>query len=96
MKTIALSHGELAYVDVGNGLPVLLVHGFPLDHTIWTAQIDALAEHARVIAPDLRGFGCSPLGEVDAARGISMEQYADELVELLDKLGVTEKNLSYT
>ncbi len=45
---------------------------------------------ARVIAPDLRGFGESPLGDVDPERGISMEQYADELVELLDALGIRE------
>jgi pimeloyl-ACP methyl ester carboxylesterase len=91
MNTIALSHGEIAYVDGGSGLPIFLIHGFPLDHTMWTSQIDALAKHARVIAPDLRGFGRSALGEVDAAHGISMEQFADELAELLDMLGVPEK-----
>lgn len=90
MKTIALTHGDLAYIDSGRGLPVLLIHGFPLDHTMWNAQIDALAKTARVIAPDLRGFGQSPLGEVDPQRGITMEQYADELAELLDAIGVSE------
>ena len=39
-----------------------------------------------MIAPDLRGFGQSPLGDVDPQRGISMEQYADDLAELLDAL----------
>ena len=90
MKTIALSQGDLAYIDRGQGIPVLLLHGFPLDHTMWNAQIDALAERARVIAPDFRGFGESPLGVVDPQRGISMEQYADELIELLDALHITE------
>lgn len=90
MNTIRLSHGDLAYIDRGQGLPVLLVHGFPLDHTMWKAQIEALAPPFRVIAPDLRGFGQSSLGEADPQRGISMEQYADELVELLDALGATE------
>jgi 3-oxoadipate enol-lactonase len=90
MKTIALSHGDLAYIDRGQGVPVLLLHGFPLDHTMWNAQIEALAEHARVIAPDLRGFGQSPLGAVDPEHGISMEQYADELIELLNELNITE------
>src|SRR3954453_20325275 len=85
-----LTHGEIAYVDRGNGTPILLVHGFPLDHTMWSDQIGAVAEVARVIAPDLRGFGDSPLGEVDPLRGISMEEYADELVELLDALAIHE------
>ncbi len=90
MNTIRLSHGDLAYVERGQGRPVLLVHGFPLDHTMWNWQIEALAPLCRVIAPDLRGFGQSPLGEADPQHGIPMEQYADELVELLDAVGITE------
>ena len=90
MNQIKLSHGPLAHIDRGHDAPVLLVHGFPLDHTMWNAQIEALAEHARVIAPDMRGFGQSPLGDVDPERGIPMEQYADELAELLDALEVAE------
>lgn len=38
-------------------MPLLLVHGFPLDHTMWAEQIDAFSKQYRVIAPDLRGFG---------------------------------------
>jgi pimeloyl-ACP methyl ester carboxylesterase len=90
MPSIPLTRGPLAYIDRGQGPPVLLVHGFPLDHTMWSAQIEALAAHARVIAPDLRGFGQSPLGKVDPQHGISMEQYADELAEFLDALNIAE------
>lgn len=90
MNSIAISTGTLAYVDRGRGTPVLLVHGFPLDHTMWDAQIDALAEHARVLAPDLRGFGQSPLRAADPEHGISMEQYANDLSELLDALKIDE------
>ena len=86
MKTAQISTGELAYIDAGAGQPVLLVHGFPLDHTMWQAQIEAFSNHARVIAPDLRGFGQSPLGPVDPTHGITMERYADDLVEFLDGL----------
>ncbi len=91
MKTAALSKTNLAYVDEGAGVPVLLVHGFPLDHTMWDAQIAALSQQARVIAPDLRGFGQSPLASGDAERGISMEAYADDLAELLDTIDVREQ-----
>lgn len=86
MKTAQISTGELAYIDRGAGQPVLLVHGFPLDHTMWDAQIESLGQHARVIAPDLRGFGQSPLGPVDTTHGITMERYADDLAEFLDVL----------
>ena len=71
-------------------MPVLLVHGFPLNHAMWAAQIDALAGLCRVIAPDLRGFGQSTLGDADLQQGVSMERYADDLVELLDAIGLRE------
>jgi pimeloyl-ACP methyl ester carboxylesterase len=88
MKTAKISTGELAYVDRGSGVPVLLVHGFPLDHTMWDSQIEALCEHARVLVPDLRGFGKSPLGPLDSMGGISMERYADDLAEFLDAVEI--------
>ena len=44
---------SLNTVDQGAGAPLLLVHGFPLDHTMWQGQITALSKTQRVIAPDL-------------------------------------------
>ncbi len=73
--------------DEGRGPPVLLVHGFPLDHAMWAAQIDALAPRHRVIAPDLRGFGGSVVTEGTATMG----RMADDLAALLDELGVRER-----
>jgi pimeloyl-ACP methyl ester carboxylesterase len=90
MKAALISSTTMAYVDRGAGVPVLLVHGFPLDHTMWAAQIEALSAVARVIAPDLRGFGQTPLAPGDEARGITMELYADDLAELLDVVAVRE------
>jgi pimeloyl-ACP methyl ester carboxylesterase len=90
MKSAKLSTTTLSYVDEGRGTPVLLLHGFPLDHTMWAPQIEALAPTHRVIAPDLRGFGQSPLGQVAGDTGITMEQYADELTEFVDALAIRE------
>jgi pimeloyl-ACP methyl ester carboxylesterase len=90
MKSVRISTTELAYVDEGQGEIVVLLHGFPLDHTMWSAQIAALASRNRVIAPDLRGFGQSPLGEASATAGIPMEQYAADVAELLDAIEVRE------
>ena len=80
----------MASVDEGVGVPLVLVHGFPLDHSMWDHQVEHLAGEVRVIAPDLRGYGESELGDVDPVNGVSMEQYADDLNALLDGLGVTE------
>ncbi len=86
VKRIDLGGVWLNVEEQGAGRPVLMVHGFPLDHTMWSRQIEALANHFRVIAPDLRGFGHS-----DAASGVlTMDQLADDLAALLDALDVDE------
>lgn len=61
-----------------------------MDHTMWRFQIEALAQNYRVIAPDLRGFGQSPIESIAAKTGISMADYADDLAQLLDRLAVGE------
>ena len=75
---------QLHYVEHGAGQPVVLLHGFPLDHTIWEAQIEALSARWHVIAPDLRGHGQSPIwGGV-----FYMEDMAADVVALLDSLEI--------
>ena len=49
---------SIEYDDIGNGVPLLSIHAFPLDRTLWRAQIAGLSPY-RVIAPDLPGFGQS-------------------------------------
>ncbi|TWU30417.1 alpha/beta fold hydrolase [Bythopirellula polymerisocia] len=90
IKSVQLDTIQLTYSDSGSGQPVVLLHGFPLDHAMWTPQIVALSDHARVIAPDLRGFGQSTLGPQDAEQGVEMHQYAADILGLLDKIGVKE------
>lgn len=74
---------DLSWDDVGAGVPVVFLHGFPLDRTFWKPQLSALIAQARCIAPDLRGFGDST-----PAAPYSMDQYADDVVALLDHLGI--------
>lgn len=81
---------RLACVDAGAGPPIVLLHGFPLDHTMWDAQIEELKSHFRVIVPDLRGFGASQLAAGDAEHGVGMERYAADVIALLDWLQVGE------
>jgi len=84
MPRIRISNIEL-YVEIrGAGPPLLLVHGFPLDHSMWAGQLDTLSSDFQIIAPDLRGFGRS-----DATGGtVFMEQFADDLAELLQVMGI--------
>jgi YbgC/YbaW family acyl-CoA thioester hydrolase len=71
-------------VDVrGDGPALLLIHGYPLDRSIWAHQVATLSGWRR-IAPDLRGLGLSdaPAGEY------SMAKYADDMAGLLDRLKI--------
>lgn len=74
----------MTYDDVGRGPPVLLIHGFPLDRSIWRTQAAVLAKSFRVIVPDLPGFGGSPALEGPC----SMERYAESLLALMDRLEI--------
>lgn len=73
----------LAYDECGTGLPVVLLHSFPHDRTLWAPQLGAFVDVCRFIAPDLRGFG-----ESCVEPPYTMDRYADDVVALLDKLGV--------
>jgi 3-oxoadipate enol-lactonase len=46
VKSLTIRNCELSYADHGAGVPVLLVHGFPLDHTMWMGQIGGLTGQA--------------------------------------------------
>ncbi|MFI0810714.1 alpha/beta fold hydrolase [Streptomyces echinatus] len=78
----------LAYDDKNPGIssrvPLVLVHGHPFDRTMWHPQLAEFAAGRRVIAPDLRGYGASPVtpGTVPLAR------HAQDITGLLDHLGV--------
>ena len=76
--------------DKGFGPPLLFVHGFPLDHSMWRYQLEALAADYRVIAPDMRGFGQSSIASICSKTGVGMDTLADDLAELLNQLKVTE------
>ncbi|PYO96576.1 MAG: alpha/beta hydrolase [Gemmatimonadetes bacterium] len=78
---------ELAVEVRGEGLPVLFVHGFPFDRTLWRHQLATLSR-ARRIAFDLRGVGGS--GVPPGGDGYSLSRYADDLVAVLDAVGVGE------
>jgi len=58
-----MTRNEWACDDMGSGLPLVLIHGFPMDRTLWRHQRDALRTLTRVMTVDLPGFGETPLPE---------------------------------
>jgi pimeloyl-ACP methyl ester carboxylesterase len=81
---------KLTWVEKGRGEPLVLVHGFPLDHTMWRGQLAALSPQRRVIAVDLCGFGQSALPPDHDGSAYAMAEHADDLAELLDALSLPQ------
>ena len=84
IKRVDLGPVWLNVEERGRGRPLLLVHGFPLDHTMWNEQLTTLSDGCRVIAADLRGFGHSDRGD----EPLTMDLFADDLNSLLDALQI--------
>jgi pimeloyl-ACP methyl ester carboxylesterase len=82
MKSIQLGSTAWFYEEKGAGRPLVLVHGFPMDHRIWQEQLDGLAGVCRVIAVDLKGFGKSRCNEA-----FTIDSMADELLLFLKGVG---------
>lgn len=77
---------NLAYSDQGTGLPLVFLHAFPFNRTMWEPQLKGLSDRFRVITVDLRGHG-----ESDAPLWrYSMDQFADDVKGLLDHLSIRQ------
>ena len=93
--TLELQHTKLTYYAAGQGFPLVLLHGFCADHTVWTGMlpghkfIGPLLQKFRLLMPDLPGFGNSILLP-PAESCCSMDQYADCIKAMLDAEKITQ------
>jgi pimeloyl-ACP methyl ester carboxylesterase len=75
---------RLAFEDAGHGPPVILLHGFPFNRSLWNDQVEVLKDSYRVITPDLRGFG-----DTRGSRGpTTMIDMARDVASLMDSLEI--------
>lgn len=81
---------DLYYEIQGDGEPIMLLHGLALDSSIWKEMVELYATQAQFILLDLRGHGQSETGEADG----SMEQFADDVLGLIDELGFQKVTLA--
>ena len=84
MKTCNINGIELAYLRRGRGIPFVLLHGYPLDHSIWEGLMPLLEDQFDLIVPDLRGFGAS--SKIETIYSIS--DMAEDLADMLDQFGL--------
>lgn len=84
MEKVNVNGVQIAYVRRGSGKPLVLVHGYPLDRTIWDEVVPLLENDFELILPDLRGFGQSEVVE----RQYKISDMAADIAGLLDQLGI--------
>ena len=84
LQRVTIHGHERAFVKVGQGPALLLLHGLGCDHTTWSPVIHDLARHFTVIAPDLLGHGVSAKPRADYSVG----GYANGMRDLLTVLNI--------
>ncbi len=84
MSTLSINGIKLAYDNVGQGEPLLLIHGIYSSRRQWVPQVAQLKSKYRVITCDLRGHGQSSA----STDSYSVKLFADDLVAMLDELGI--------
>jgi 3-oxoadipate enol-lactonase len=84
MERVNVNGIQLAYERRGRGAPLVLLHGFPLDHHLWDEVAPLLEDTFDIILPDLRGFGNSTM--LDVPQGI--DDYATDIASLLGHLNI--------
>jgi pimeloyl-ACP methyl ester carboxylesterase len=84
MEKAKINGVDIAYDRQGQGSPLVLIHGFPLDHHAWDEIAPLLETDFDLIVPDLRGFGESKkVGDLE-----SMDDFAKDIAGLLDHLEI--------
>jgi pimeloyl-ACP methyl ester carboxylesterase len=89
IHTVLVQGQRIAYLDVGEGEPVILIHGFGGSMWQWEHQQRALAAHARVITPDLLGSGLSDKPEIE----YRPDQMLEFFVNFMDTLRIPQATL---
>ena len=84
MEKVNVNGIQLAYARKGTGKPLVLIHGYPLDHTIWNEVAPLLESDFDIILPDLRGFGGSDVVESQ----YKISDMAADIAGLMDALGI--------
>ena len=82
---LPINNFDLSYDDVGEGIiPIIFLHGYPFDKTMWQGQLDFLKSSYRLIPCDIRGFGKS----TDEESSLTIDLFADDLIAFMDELSI--------
>ena len=83
---VALGDRKIPVRIAGRGVPLMLLHGYPLDSRLWDRVVPLLSKEFLCIAPDLRGFGCS----AEESKSFLMANLALDCIEILDAMQIRQ------
>ena len=87
-KIVQVKKGKIFCRVGGNGIPLLLLHGYPQTHLIWHKTAPELAKNFTVVVADLRGYGSSFVLPGDKKHiNYSKREMAQDMIQLMRKLG---------
>lgn len=84
MEEVVIDGLRVAYEQAGTGPPLVLLHGFFCDRSLWRAQLDGLSDDFTVVAPDLPGSGDSS----DPPETFQIPDYAECVISFIERLGI--------
>jgi len=88
--TIHLNDLKVSYDDVGEGnIPIIFLHGFPFDKSMWQLQLDFLKPYYRLITYDIRGFGKS----TDESTSFTIDTLAKDLIDFMNALNIEKATI---
>jgi 3-oxoadipate enol-lactonase len=90
MDKLNIDGANIAFIRRGKGSPLVLLHGYPLDHTIWDGVVPLLEKEFDLIIPDMRGFGKSDVNASDD----NLTNYATDMAKLLNHLKIGKAGLA--
>jgi len=88
-RTVRVGDLDVHVAEAGAGEPLVLLHGWPQHWYCWRSVVPRLAQHYRLVMPDMRGHGWSSV----PAAGYDKEQLATDLLGLLDALELPQVGL---
>jgi len=86
-QKITVGNVKVSYNDLGDSeIPLIFIHGFPLNKSSWAPQMEYFKTTNRVISYDIRGFGSSSSN----SDPVSMSMFADDLIKFMDALSIKQ------
>ena len=90
-KTVEVAGKQMAYVEMGQGNPIVLLHGNPTSSYLWRNIMPHLADRGRCIAPDLIGMGASDKLDNPGPGSYRFVEHREYLDAFLEAVGVTDR-----